>query len=140
MSIPKDGTTTLGTGSLDATRHATFTTASLALGNHKLVALYAGDGNFNGSNSIVYGERITSMSTPAPAAGAERGATPLTAAGLLPTSRISNQLAVANASTIQPSHPNAGNVDAFFAKASKIDKRVRPFGVLHALARADDEL
>jgi RHS repeat-associated protein len=47
-----DGSTTLGTGSLDGSGIATFDTVSgLALGTHQVVAEYAGDGNFLASSS-----------------------------------------------------------------------------------------
>ena len=41
-----DGTTVLGTGTLDATGHATFTTSGLAVGTHALTASYAGNDGF----------------------------------------------------------------------------------------------
>jgi hypothetical protein len=47
----KDGETVLGTGALDASGKATFTTAALASGSHALSAEYAGDGRFEGSVS-----------------------------------------------------------------------------------------
>ncbi len=49
-----DGSTILGTGSLSADSsgaQATFTTSSLALGNHSLIALYSGDSNYANSSS-----------------------------------------------------------------------------------------
>jgi hypothetical protein len=45
----KDGTTTLGTGSLNAT----FTTSTLSVGSHNITAVYAGDGNVANSTSPV---------------------------------------------------------------------------------------
>jgi sugar lactone lactonase YvrE len=46
-----DGTTQLGTATLDAQGHATFTVASLSAGNHAIVANYAGDSmNFTASS------------------------------------------------------------------------------------------
>jgi hypothetical protein len=58
-----DGATTLGTATVDATAHATFSTAALARGNHAISAVYSGDGNFSGSTSIAYGERVNQAST-----------------------------------------------------------------------------
>lgn len=43
----QDGTTTLGTGTLDGQGHATFSTSTLATGQRTITAVYAGDGNFN---------------------------------------------------------------------------------------------
>jgi hypothetical protein len=65
----KEGTVTLGSGTLDATVHATMTTASLAVGNHAITAVYGGDGNFTGSTAPVYGEKITSSSAATGATG-----------------------------------------------------------------------
>ena len=47
----QDGGVTLGTGMLDGTGHAAWTSAaaSLALGAHSITASYGGDGNFNAS-------------------------------------------------------------------------------------------
>jgi cyclophilin family peptidyl-prolyl cis-trans isomerase len=47
----EDGTTTLGTATLDATGHATFQTSSLTMGSHTITAVYAGDSNFLTSTS-----------------------------------------------------------------------------------------
>ena len=46
-----EGTTVLGTGSLNEAGLATFSTSSLAQGDHTIVGSYAGDGSFDGSNS-----------------------------------------------------------------------------------------
>jgi hypothetical protein len=48
-----DGGTVLGTVAVDATGHASFTTApfALAVGNHAITAVYSGDGNFTASSS-----------------------------------------------------------------------------------------
>src|SRR5262249_46760322 len=46
-----EGTVTLGTGSLDATAHATFQTSGLAQGTHSITAIYSGDTNFLTSTS-----------------------------------------------------------------------------------------
>ena len=50
----KDGATTLGTGTLSVVNgvaQATFTTSTLAVGNHSLTAVYSGYNNFTGSTS-----------------------------------------------------------------------------------------
>jgi hypothetical protein len=46
-----DGTTTLGTSSLDGSGHATFSTTALTPGNHSITANYSGDTNFSASSS-----------------------------------------------------------------------------------------
>jgi titin len=47
----KDGTTVLGTGTLNSSGQATFTTSSLFIGVHSITATYNGDANYNGSTS-----------------------------------------------------------------------------------------
>ncbi|MGO8749663.1 MAG: Ig-like domain-containing protein [Thermoguttaceae bacterium] len=50
----KDGTKTLGTATLSSVNGvmtATFSISGLAVGSHKITAVYGGDGNFNGSTS-----------------------------------------------------------------------------------------
>jgi hypothetical protein len=42
-----DGSTVLGTGTLDATGHASFVTAALSLGTHTITATYGGDATFD---------------------------------------------------------------------------------------------
>jgi hypothetical protein len=49
-----EGNSVLGTGTLDSTSHATFSTASLAAGIHSVHAVYAGDARFTGSVSGSY--------------------------------------------------------------------------------------
>jgi hypothetical protein len=55
-----DGTTLLGTGTLNA-GVATFTTASLATGNHSITAVYAGDGNYNPATSAATTVTVTAL-------------------------------------------------------------------------------
>ena len=43
----EQGSTVLGTGTLDATGHAMFTTSTLAVGRSFVTAVYNGSGNFN---------------------------------------------------------------------------------------------
>ena len=47
----KDGATTLGTGTLDGSGEATFTTSDLAVGSHAISVVYGGDANFQGATS-----------------------------------------------------------------------------------------
>ena len=47
----KEGATTLGTGTLNGSGVATFTTSTLSVASHSITAEYGGDGNFNTSTS-----------------------------------------------------------------------------------------
>ncbi len=54
----KDGATTLGTGAVNASGHATLTTSSLAAGSHTITAIYGGDGNFNTSTGTTSAPQV----------------------------------------------------------------------------------
>ena len=58
-----DGTTTLGTGTLDSTGTATFTATTLSVGTHSLTAVYGGGGVFNGSTSSAATQTVNQAST-----------------------------------------------------------------------------
>jgi hypothetical protein len=60
----KEGATTLGSGTLDGTGVATFTTSSLSVGDHIIVAQYGGDANFNGSISSPITQVVRSVCDP----------------------------------------------------------------------------
>jgi len=47
----KDGSTTLGTGTLNGSGQTTFATSALAVGSHAITAVYGGDTNFSGGTS-----------------------------------------------------------------------------------------
>ena len=47
----RNGTTTLGTGTLNGAGQATFTTSSLTVGSHSITAVYGGSGSFTASTS-----------------------------------------------------------------------------------------
>ncbi len=51
----KDGATTLGTGTLNGSGQATFSTSALSVSNHAITADYAGDANFNLSSGTLSG-------------------------------------------------------------------------------------
>jgi hypothetical protein len=59
-----DGTTTLGTGTLDGTGTASFTTSTLGAGTHSVVAAYLGDTNFSPENSSALSQTINQASYP----------------------------------------------------------------------------
>ncbi len=53
-----DGATTLGTGTLDGSGVATFSTSSLALNSHSITAVYGGDTNFTTSTSSALSQTV----------------------------------------------------------------------------------
>jgi hypothetical protein len=56
--IFKDGGVTLGTGTLNGSGIATFTTSSLAVNAHSITAVYSGDANFTGSTSSILTQKV----------------------------------------------------------------------------------
>ena len=58
-----DGSTDLGTGSLDATGKATFASSSLSTGNHSITATYLGDPNFLTGTSTALTQKVNQAST-----------------------------------------------------------------------------
>jgi len=55
-----DGSSVLGSGAIDGSGKAVFTTSSLAVGSHSITGQYAGDVNFTGSITIALVETISS--------------------------------------------------------------------------------
>jgi ELWxxDGT repeat protein len=58
-----DGTKTIGSVTLNSTGRATFTTASLSLGNHAINANYSGTGTFLASADTNFGETVQKAAT-----------------------------------------------------------------------------
>jgi hypothetical protein len=56
-----DGTTVLGTGTLNGSAVATFTTSTLAVGTHSITAKYSGSATFASSTSAALTETITTV-------------------------------------------------------------------------------
>ena len=54
-----DGATQIGTGSLNTSGTATFTTSSLGVGSHSVTAVYSGDANFSASTSAAVPVTVT---------------------------------------------------------------------------------
>ena len=54
----KDGSTTLGTGTLSSRGKATFTTSALSAGSHSITAVYGGSTNFIGSTSATLTQTV----------------------------------------------------------------------------------
>src|SRR5262249_19672351 len=57
-----DGSNALGTGILNASGVATFSTSGLSLGTHSITVSYAGDSNFTGSSSAAFSEIVNPAS------------------------------------------------------------------------------
>ena len=58
-----DGITQLGTGTLDGTGVATFTTAGLSVGTHSITAVYSGDNSFQSSTSSAVNQVVNKANT-----------------------------------------------------------------------------
>jgi hypothetical protein len=58
-----DNGVTIGSGTLDPTGLASFTTAALGLGSHSITAAYSGDGDFNGGTSAAVSQMVNADST-----------------------------------------------------------------------------
>jgi hypothetical protein len=65
----KDGSATLGTGTLNSSLQASFTTAGLALGSHSITAVYGGDSSFITSTSPVLAQVVDQQTTTTVLAG-----------------------------------------------------------------------
>jgi hypothetical protein len=59
----KDGSTTLSTGALDGTGHATLTTSALSVASHSLTAVYGGSASFLGSTSTAVTQTVNKDGT-----------------------------------------------------------------------------
>ncbi len=64
-----DGTTELGTQTLDSSGNAAFTTSALMAGTHSISVQYLGDGNFSGSTSLVVSQTVNQAGTTIALAG-----------------------------------------------------------------------
>jgi hypothetical protein len=58
-----DGTTTLGSSSVNGSGDATFSTSILTIGTHNITAVYGGSANFNGSTSPVLSQVVQEGNT-----------------------------------------------------------------------------
>lgn len=59
----KNGSTTLGTSTVDGTGHAAFTTSTLAIGSNSITATYNGDSKFNTSTSSALTQTVNKDAT-----------------------------------------------------------------------------
>jgi hypothetical protein len=71
-----DGGTALGTGTLDAAGHATFTTAALAVGTHSITASYGGDANSAPSTSAALPQTVNQSATSTTVASSQNPSAP----------------------------------------------------------------
>ena len=58
-----DGSTTLGSGTLNGSGRATLSTNTLAVGSHSITAVYGGDGNFITSTSPTLNQAVNQDGT-----------------------------------------------------------------------------
>ncbi|HZS44603.1 MAG TPA: Ig-like domain-containing protein, partial [Blastocatellia bacterium] len=58
-----DGATQIGTGTLNGSGVATFSTTALSVGTHSITATFGGDGNFNGSTSSAVNQVVNKAPT-----------------------------------------------------------------------------
>jgi cyclophilin family peptidyl-prolyl cis-trans isomerase len=89
-----EGTTTLGTGTLNSSGVATLSTTALPVGSDSLTASYAGDTNFDSSTSSAQTETVSQAAT-------------TTAVSISPTSAVSGQSLTVTA-TVSASSPGSG--------------------------------
>ena len=66
-----DGTTKIGSGTLDRTGHATFATKSLSVGSHAITAAYGGNVNFTTSSSTALTQTVQQDGTTTTAASSQ---------------------------------------------------------------------
>jgi Bacterial Ig-like domain (group 3) len=123
----KDGTTVMGSRSLDSSGRATFSTASLSVGNHTISAVYGGDSHFTGSSDNSFDQTVTaSLTAIGPTAANQRSApvdansqgsivTPLAMPSATGTTAAG--IPTAEASSAVPAYPalNRSATDHFFA-------------------------
>jgi hypothetical protein len=74
-----DGATTLGTGTVNSSGVATYSTAALAVGTHSITAVYSGDTNFLTVTSSATSEVVQDFNLTLSITGGSAGATTVTA-------------------------------------------------------------
>ncbi|MGB8521378.1 MAG: glycoside hydrolase family 44 protein [Candidatus Acidiferrales bacterium] len=73
-----DGATQIGTGTLNSSGAATFSTSSLGVGSHSVTAVYSGDANFSGSTSAAVAVTVVAPAKVATGTSLSASATQLT--------------------------------------------------------------
>jgi hypothetical protein len=97
-----DGSTKLGTGTLNSSGRATYSTSSLAIGAHSITATYGGDTNFAASTSAAVTVTVTAAVPPgfgmslSPASGSVApGSTTTATITITPTGGFNSQVSLA---------------------------------------------
>src|SRR5262249_29955761 len=106
-----DGARMLGTGTLDATGKATYTTAALTTGTHPITAQYGGDASTSGSVSPSVSQVVNwsaSFTLPVVAAGAGGGTVTSSPAGITCPGTCSSSFASGTMVTLT-AQPAAGS-------------------------------
>jgi len=110
-------------GTLNSVGQATFSTASLAIGNHAIRAVYGGNASFIASTSIAYVQTVSALTAPAARVALETSATNDAALSGAPAplpvaqERLpgTHRAAANSLGVFRPTGANAPGVDAFFA-------------------------
>jgi alpha-tubulin suppressor-like RCC1 family protein/Tol biopolymer transport system component len=58
----QDGVVAIGSGTLDSSGHARFSTSVLSIGSHSIAAVYSGDANYSGSTSAILVQTVNQAS------------------------------------------------------------------------------
>jgi len=109
-----DGTTIIGTGTINAAGTATFTTSTLTIGSHPITASYGGDSGYNASTSAVLTEvvgkipTVTTIVASAPAQLLHMGVT-FTANVTAPSPNATGTVTFMEGTTILGSAPLSAN-------------------------------
>jgi hypothetical protein len=99
----KDGGSTLGTGTLNNSGQAIFTTSTLKVGSHSITASYGGDAHFNGSTSSTL-TQTTTTTTPTTSTTSSTTSTqpPTTTTTLAPTTTTTTEPPPTSTTSTQP--------------------------------------
>jgi Bacterial Ig-like domain (group 3) len=96
----KDGSTVIGTGTLNGSGQATYTTSALAVGSHSITAVFEGDTDFTTSTSAAITQRVTKATASASVSSSDDSVatgtsvtltatvTPTTPGGTMPTGTV----------------------------------------------------
>lgn len=109
-----DGTTVIGTGTINAAGTATFTTSTLTIGSHPITASYGGDSAYNASTSAVLTEvvgqipTVTTITASAPAQLLHMGVT-FTANVTAPSPNATGTVTFMEGTTVLGSAPLSAN-------------------------------